>query len=303
MGEKVLGTIYLPDSIEEGEKLPCVIPCSGITGLNALYPALIARLLTKSGYACLGFDYRGWGPSEGKPGYTTYCGEYEDIVASYVFARQQPEIDGNNISLFGWGMAAPICIRVAADIPQIKSVACGNGYYNGERMLRVSLSRTEMEERLKKAEEERVKRALTGTGEMTNIYNFSTPAEDSGARSGYFEDTLSITRELTDVLEKCYGEGGKNYPPAHSWHFFDQTLRLDAEEYVKKVAPRGLFIAGSVRDAAYSYYESECIYKAAGEGRVLYTVDGTHNDWMFDDHPEFLKFGDALVRFYDAYMK
>ena len=164
-GIKLVGSLWLPDDYQEGTKLPCIIPCSGIQGLKAIYPELYARFLTQHGYAILGFDYRGWAPSEGPVGNTTMEGEYQDILAAYVFATQQPEIDADNIGLFGWGFAAPIVITLAVDYPEIKAVACGNGFYNGKRMLRTSPLYSSYLAVREEAKADRIKRVLTGQGD------------------------------------------------------------------------------------------------------------------------------------------
>ena len=74
-GAKMAGTIYLPDDYKEGEKRAAVLCNSGWTGVNKCYPALYARALTAYGFVCMGFDYRGFKPSEDVhpclPKYTT----------------------------------------------------------------------------------------------------------------------------------------------------------------------------------------------------------------------------------------
>lgn len=302
-GVKMAGTVYMPDDYREGEKYPCVIPCSGFTGINAVYPALISRLLTEHGYVCFGFDYRGWSPSEGKAGVTTFESEYDDISAAYVFAQQQPEINPDNISLFGWGMAAPITIRVAVDNPDIKSVGVGNGIYNGKRAVHCTLSVAEFLDREERAKKDRIHRVLTGeAGEYMDCYYFNS-SDMIKSQSDYLSDTLTkLTEDIEDTLKNNYGSK-EEFPPRHSWAYWDSMMRVDAEEYVTKLAPRGLFIAHGTKDDGYGFFEAECLYRAAGEGAVLCKVDGSHNDWMFDKHPEFIKFGEKLVGFYDSYMK
>ncbi|WP_428868877.1 alpha/beta hydrolase family protein, partial [Clostridium sediminicola] len=98
----MLGDIYLPDDYKEGEKRPTVIANSGWTGLNVVYPAMFARDLTKRGYVVMGFDYRGFKPSEGLVKYTTLEREVEDICAAINFLKAQPEVDAEKIGLIGW---------------------------------------------------------------------------------------------------------------------------------------------------------------------------------------------------------
>ena len=304
-GTKMSGSVYLPDDYKPGEKLPCIIPCSGFTGLNAVYPALMSRLLTKHGYACFGFDYRGWAPSEGEPGMTTFASEYEDIEAAYTFAKVQPEVDGDNISLFCWGYSGPIGIRFAVDNWKIKCVAVGNTFADGERAFRNALSFEEFEQRKEFAEKERIHSVLTGERQLHDCYFFNQPTDDhNDGKSDYIDGTLqTLVPGLADEIARNYG-GLENFPPKHPWAYFDDHLRINAEEYVGKLAPRGLFIVTGDKDVGYgSMFESERLYRAAGAGAQMCVVHGSHNDFMYDDHPEFIKFGKELVKFYDSYMK
>ena len=93
-GAKMAGTIYLPDDYKEGEKRAAVLCNSGWTGVNKCYPALYARALTAYGFVCMGFDYRGFKPSEDVhpclPKYTTLETEVEDIANAFTFMQVQP---------------------------------------------------------------------------------------------------------------------------------------------------------------------------------------------------------------------
>ena len=67
-GDKMAGTVYLPDDYKDGEKRPCIIANSGWTGLNMVYPALFSRAMTAKGYVCMGFCLL----------YTSYCYAFID---------------------------------------------------------------------------------------------------------------------------------------------------------------------------------------------------------------------------------
>lgn len=303
-GEKIVGTVYLPDSYQEGEKLPCVIPNSGFTGLNAVYPALFARLLTQNGYGCLGFDYRGWAPSEGKVGHTTFQSEYDDITAAYVFATQQPEFDADNISLFGWGYAGPVCIKVAADNPEIKAVGIGNSYSSGLNYLRGCMSEEAFAERVGKIKKDRIARTLTGKGEYEDCYDLYAYQSGYG-ENDYLTQTLTkLTPEIAGIVAHDYGSAA-NFPPRHSWeHIEDLMHHVNVDKEAATLGKCGLFIGVGELDALGALDESKRLYDLAGEEKELYIVPGgRHNDWMFDNDPKFIDFGKALVKFYDKYMK
>lgn len=322
-GEKMVGTIYLPEDYVEGTKLPCIIPCSGLTGINAAYPALLARFFTKHGYVCVGFDYRGWAPSAGKVGYTTAEDEYLDIEAGYMFATQQPEIDADNIGLFGWGFSAPIVLKLAANYPEIKAVGCGNGFYNGDRYMRTILNYEDYKNFLEIARQDRIQRVMTGDGVKVDPYHQG----GVGRTFAYFQEKLepltlewlSNDRALSnrskagnevsfmdlettkEAIAKNYA--GKEFPPRQSFVTTDSTRRIDAKADAQKIAPRPVFIVHAIEDDAYPISEAIAIAADIGPTCTTCYVHGDHNSFMFDDNPEFKKFSESILGFYDKELK
>lgn len=325
--EKIVGTIYLPDDYQEGEKLPCIIPCSGYTGINAAYPALLARLFTKHGYGCLGFDYRGWAPSEGEVGVTIAEEEYFDIEAAYIFACQQPEFDANNIALFGWGFAAATVIKVAAQYPEIKCVGCGNGFYNGERLIKTILGWKDYLAFRKIMREDLTRRVLTGEkGALTSpyfqgghgiafSYNIANRPKvtldwltSSDSLEFYHEDDTKTKHATFMDLEgtrKAIEENwaGQEFPPKQSFISTESFLRVDAVPDAKKMSPRPIFVVHAKGDDTYPVSEAEAFVTEIGPRCTACFVEGDHNNFMFDDDPEFETFSKSILAFYDQILK
>jgi len=324
-GVKLAGKVNVPDDYQAGTKLPCIIPCSGYTGIGAAYPSLLSRMFTKHGYATVTFDYTGWAPSEGEPGHTTAEGEYDDILAAYIFATQQPEIQAENIGLFGWGFAAATVLKITADYPEIKAVGCGNGIYNGDECLRSVLSWEDYVQFKKIARADLVKRVMTG--EMVKVPPYQTMGNTRGYsyRTGkiepltlqwmidnvdvaYNKEDFTNTHNFMDVLgvpeaiERDYG-GRENFPPYHTLESTDSFLRIDAFYDVQRLAPRPVFIVHAVEDGTYPIAGAKAIAKAIGATCTTCWVPGDHNDFMFDDDPNFALFSESIVSFYDKALK
>src|SRR4029077_13338174 len=109
------GDLYLPEDVPPGARLPAVIPCSGYSGLKDIHPARFARALVPHGYACLAFDYRGFGASEGERGRLVPQEQVEDVRAAVSFLASVPEVDGDRIALLGWALGGGVVIAEAAD--------------------------------------------------------------------------------------------------------------------------------------------------------------------------------------------
>lgn len=307
-GEKILGRLCLPDDYEKGQKLPCIVTATGYTGIRPIYLELMGRHLTKYGYATLGFDFRHMPPSDGPVMQLTFESTFEDVVASIVFAQEQPEVDPDKIALYGWGQGGVLTMKAAAEVPDVKAVACVNSWYNFERQIKDSMGADFYCDLIKKAKADRAHRVLTGE---TRYYAFTEfggkdPVildENGNEKAAYAENALASMENAGEIeawQEKYYKD---NWPPHTCYVSFDSFLRVRAEEFVQKIAPRGLFLVGSTKDTVYPYSETQHIYDAAGPGKFLYTVDDYHSSWMMDGHPEFDKFLVSLVKFYDMYLK
>jgi dienelactone hydrolase len=323
-GTRIVGNICLPDDYKEG-RLPCIIPCSGYTGIAAAYPSLLSRLFTKHGYATVTFDYRGWPPSEGEPGHTTAEDQYDDILAAYIFAQQQPEIQPENVALFGWGFAAATVLKIAAQWTEIKAVGCGNGVYNGDRCLRTVLHWEDYVKFKQIVREDLVMRVLTGKSVMVPPYQPHGNARGYAYRLekidpltrqwlieyeevAYNKETHSNTGNFMDVqgvleaIIRDYG-GRQNFPPKQTFETADSYLRIDATYDAKKIAPRPVFIVHAIEDGTYPVSEAQAIAKEIGLSCTTCYVKGDHNEFMFDDHPEFARFSKEIIAFYDKALK
>ena len=92
----------------------------------------------------MGFDYRGFKPSENVhpclPKYTTLETEVEDVANAFTFMQIQPEVDPERCGLLGWGVGGAVCVTVAARDKEVKAIATLNSFVNGERWM-ISLER------------------------------------------------------------------------------------------------------------------------------------------------------------------
>lgn len=286
-GYKLDGTMYLPDDLQPGEKRPCIIPNSGYTGLNRIYPALFARSLTKAGYVCLGFDYRGFEHSEGETGYCLMEDQVVDIKNAVTFASVQPEVDSEKIGIMGWGMGAPIVTQVTAEEPLVKGVAALNGWYNGERWMRSVNSYVDWLRLKKLMAEDRVRRVVEGKSKYDQAYVFY-PLDP---------DTEDVWGSIKNVSEKGA------YPPPIAHALGESMATFDAEKFLPQVAPRPIFIAHGKENKLHPPEEAQAFYAAALEPKQYYVIEGRHNDFMFDDHPVFVKLMEEVKKFFDGILK
>ena len=297
-GDKMVGTMYLPDDYQEGQKLPCIIPNSGWTGLNMVYPALFSRALVKRGYVCIGFDYRGFKPSEGREKYTTLEREVEDICAAVNFAKAQPEVDADHIGLIGWGVGGAVCVEATAREKSVKAVATLNSFVNGVRWMRMGMGNDKYNKMLRALEQDKIKRATTGDPVLRHPYEFYPNIDESG--DFYVDHTL---KDLNGgVSEKANENSGEEFPTPMSSVYAESFLRFNIEDTLPKIAPRAVFIGHGKYNELHDRIEADEAYRLANEPKELYFVEGKHNEWMFDEDPKLQGLCAAMNDFFKAHI-
>src|SRR5262249_56612855 len=117
-GQRLDGELWRPPADGGG----VVIACSGYLGLKGLQPARFARALVPRGYACLFFDYRGFGFSDGERGRLIPEEQIEDIRAAVDYLHAREDTAGCRLVLLGWGLGGALGIAEAAHAPRSPAV-------------------------------------------------------------------------------------------------------------------------------------------------------------------------------------
>ena len=280
-GHQLVGTLYAPDDME-AKKLPHIIVCSGYKGFNAFYPRLFSRYLTKSGYSCLGFDYRGFAESGGPRGRVILPEQVEDIKNSITFAQTLPQVDKEKIGLLGWGMGATNVVELAGHDERVKAVAAVNGFYDGERWLKSTHTPESWNDLLKAVEEDRVRRVTTGKSKRVESFHHYSLDPDTEAY---------VQAELDPLIEMS----GRRV----DLQLTESILAAKPENVAAAISPRPLFVGHGRHNKLHPPQASEQLYAKAEEPKTLYWIDGKHNDFMYEGHPVL---GDLAARLAEFFM-
>ncbi len=268
---KLSGDLYLPDGGSE-KPYPGIVQGPGFLGLkDAKHYILMFDKLCGAGYACLCFDYRGWGDSEGADrGWVMPKWQVEDIRNAITYMQTRPEIDPNRIATYGsGGTGGGNAAYVAAIDQRVKCCVCYLGVSNGRDWLHCMRREYEWVDYLKRVEEDRKKRVLTGEGEIVSAREeimVATPERKA----------TSIKKEVESKI-----------PDAMPLQCAEAILEYSPEDVVHKISPRGALFIAVENDAVTPEEQSIRLYEKAGEPKklVLYrqtTHYGIYNDY-FDD--------------------
>jgi len=270
-GNKLNGDIYLPDD-DKGRPWPAIVQGPGFLGLkDAKHYIMMFEKLCAAGYACLCFDYRGWGDSEGKQrGWVMPQWQVEDIRNGITYMQTRPEIDPNRIATYGsGGTGGGNAIYVAAIDQRVKCAVCYLGVSNGRDWLHSMRREYEWVDFLKRIEGDRKKRVLTGSGEIVSAREeimVQTPERQ----------TTTIKKEVADKI-----------PQQMPLQCAEALIEYSPEEVVHKIAPRATLFIAVENDAVTPEEQSIRLYERAGEPKklVLYrqtTHYGIYNDYFND---------------------
>ena len=119
-GDRISGWLYRPDS--NGDT-PLLVMAHGLGGVRTMRLDAYAERFAAAGYACLVFDYRNFGDSEGAPRQVLDIRmQLQDWTVATAFARTLPGIDSQRIGLWGTSFSGGHVIATAARVPGIAAV-------------------------------------------------------------------------------------------------------------------------------------------------------------------------------------
>ncbi|OBB91764.1 alpha/beta hydrolase [Mycobacterium sp. 852002-30065_SCH5024008] len=116
-GDLISAWLYRPAG---SDPAPLLVMAHGLGGVRSMRLDAYAERFSSAGYACLVFDYRNFGDSEGRPRQVLDIGlQLADWAAAVAYARTLPGIDPKRIALWGTSFAGGHVIATAARLPGI----------------------------------------------------------------------------------------------------------------------------------------------------------------------------------------
>jgi hypothetical protein len=282
-GLRLDADLHLPAPGEDGRPPPVLIAASGYQGLKVLHPERFARALTPRGYAVLTFDYRGFGASEGERGRLAPQDWAEDLRAAVDRVTGCELVDPERIGLLGWALGGGVAIAEAAEDPRVRAIAAVNAIGDGTRSTRNMHDAESWSRLLTRIESDRRRRASVGRSEITSPWDIVRLDLDE--------------RTSPYVLEELYKAPG--YGSGVTLQSADLLLRFSPERVVDRLAGRPLLIVHGDQNRLHLPDEARALHDRAHEPKRLVYLEGVgHTEWMFDDHPTFLRLVDLLDEFF-----
>lgn len=141
VGKKLVGWLYVPNGMKEGEKRPAIVMAHGWTAVKEMYLDDYGAKFANGGFVVLVFDYRNFGGSEGEPRHhiDPYM-QHEDYKNAITWVSLQPMVDANRIGIWGSSYSGGHVIHLAAHDRRVKcavaQVPLTSGIENFRRLVR-----------------------------------------------------------------------------------------------------------------------------------------------------------------------
>lgn len=264
-GCKLMGDLYRPDDIANGETRAGILLCHGYTGVKDLYLPDNAATLVDEGYVVLTFDYKGWGDSEGPKNHLNPHGRVADAQAALTFLAMQPEVNADRLGVYGTSYGGATVVWLAAVDERVKCMVSVVGVGHGERWMRSVRRPDEWFDLLDRNAEDRERRLNTGESAYVERNDILLP------------DRQSL--ELATAARKDNPAAVSTLP----FDYVDETLTFHPEWVVDKIAPRAALFITSDQDRLVPPEESVALYERAGEPKKLVTLKGYGHYEVYTD--------------------
>lgn len=114
------GVLHLPEQVE---KPPIIVMGNGYATEWQFGTKQTIQAFVDAGFACLNFDYRHFGKSDGEPRQVVDIqAQLEDWRAALIYAAKLGEVDGQRMAVWGSSLGGGHAISIAAENPQLKAM-------------------------------------------------------------------------------------------------------------------------------------------------------------------------------------
>lgn len=263
-GLQLAGVIFIPDDYKPGQRRPGIVLCQGFSGIKDAFLPDVARRFMGAGYVGLTFDYRYFGESQGEPRWRLLPqAQVQDIRNAITFLGQQPEVDPDAIGLYGTSFGGANVSYTAGIDQRVRCTVSTVGIGNGERWLRGLRRYWEWREFLKRLEEDRRARILTGRSEYVHTLEVMVPDP--------------LTQEFWDKTTPKALTLFPHLGTQITLESADAVMDFKPESVVDRIAPRPILWIHAAEDTLVPPEESQIMHERAREPKKLVILKGfTH---------------------------
>jgi fermentation-respiration switch protein FrsA (DUF1100 family) len=258
-GAKISANLYLPANYKNAGKTPGIVVCGGYTSEKEGRSAQVVPPLTAAGFACLIFDYRGWGESEGERNRLICSEQVEDIKSATSYLLQRDEVDAEKVGLVGLSLGGSHVVSAGAEDQRVKYVVGMFGVGDGARWLRGMRTLVEWRRFQEEVEKDSLERVKTG-------------------KSKYWDslDVMRLSKEEKEAYLSTHKKTELSLSSAES------LMNYRPEAVANRISPRPIFFVHTESELLVPYEETISMCKMAGEPKDLWIIPSSLVKMHFD---------------------
>lgn len=281
-GVRLRGLLRWPN-MPTAEAAPVLVQGPGWLGqADSKRYALWHEGFTRAGYAVLVFDYRGFGESDGEPGWIDPESQLRDIANAVTYVETRPDLDAGRIGGFGMGgTGGGNAIIAAARDARIRCVVTQAVVADGEDWLRRMRREHEWVDYLRRLDADRQHWVLEG----------------SGARVDPRRELMVATPERAEAK----GHLDSGLEPEFFLRSAERLMTYRPIDVVHRISPRALLITSVGRDAVTPEDHALALYEKAGSPKkLIHQSNTTHYQSQVDNYDVLLE---HFVAWCDRYLQ
>ncbi len=284
-GVQCRGWLYIPD--DNRGRAPAIVMANAISAIKEITLPGYAERFCEAGFVVLVFDYRNYGASDGVPrNHLDPHDQQQDIRNAISWLRLQPEVDSNEIGVWGISLGGVHALYLGAYDRRVKAVVA---VATGLNMMETIMGRTGLQGFLGYLSGDRDRRAETGEI-ATYIPAVSLPGQ-GGAMP--LEEAYNF-----------YTEAMKTFAPTYENRITLESVEHLAsdrsEEAISLIAPTALLMIHGEKDIIPPE-RVRAIFEQAGEPKKLVIYDCTHTD-LYVREPWVTQAADEAIAWFNRYL-
>jgi len=253
-GLTLAGRLYRPAG--DGPH-PIVVLSHGFSALMAMGLADYARVFCEAGLACLAYDHRNFGDSEGMPRHEIDpWQQVSDMRDAISHARSLPDIDAERLGLWGTSFAGGHALVVSAIDRRVKCVVSQVPLVAGYDTLLSWVGGANWDKMQARFAEDRDARYR---GEAARVTKPARPGDQTSEWVTAIGAEQVYPNEITQRSLELLG----SYEPA---------------QFIARIAPTPLLMILATEDTQTPYAGQRAAFELAGEPRELVLLEGRHYD-------------------------
>ena len=234
-GLNCVGWLYMPSHAIE-QQVPAIVMAHGFSLVKEAYLDRYAEVFCQGGFAVLVFDYRNFGESDSYlPQHLEPYEQIKDYRNAISWLSTLPEIDENNIGIWGTSYSGGHVLHIGAVDRRVKAVVAQVPTINGRKGAERKMGHEKLEQFLKNLTNYRTERYVTGERKM-----YPVVAED-GAAAQPHPDAYKWFTETTKTVAPSW----KNEITLESMEHY---VEYNPASFIEFISPTPLMMIAAMDD-------------------------------------------------------